>query len=561
MPTRSSNSTAEPGVTPRAAAKGNGQQSSRPNAVSAPDAGTNGNSATAALLTLRAECEELRRRFAIVPKATQNAAIQISELEKALLSIRQARDTTLAQVHSLTNRLEVAEGRIDELVHEQERIQKSADLSQAALEATESECLELRGLLRTKDENHADAITELEKRLKATQGRPTNSAEEKRLSDQLAAARTKITSLETYFQQVQQQQKQTNSTLIEKAIKADRERRAAESAAEAAKRELQEHTSQGERLRKEITEMQAQMANLHAEIARLGDGRDQAGQLELQRQQIEELSAQLDTARDEVRLAWAVTMGIREPHAETADQAHDLADDSIPKPLEPEEARALLTRMTRAVAAAATTSDPQEILETLRGDLKEFAQRSLCAGSVVTYRTIGMCTEVVEWLQKNPNKVGVMQPALAETFDLLSHVAGRFEANVHADTEGASVYVVDDDLDNCECIAMALDKLGLRTHYASKPELGVDHLRAHPSDLVVLDVDLGTMNGFEVHAKLRQVPHHRATPVLFVSALTSAQDEVVGLGSQQNDFLGKPYTLYGIGLKALCMIVAARLRA
>jgi chromosome segregation ATPase len=190
MPTRSSNSTAEKDVTPRATAKVNSQQAPSPNAISTPDAGANGNSATTALLTLRAECEELRRRFAIVPKATQNAAIQISELEKALLSIRQARDTTLAQVHSLTNRLEVAEGRIDELLQEQERIQKAADLSQATLGATESECMELRGLLRTKDQQNADAINDLEKQLKATQGRPTNSAEEKRLSDQLAAART-----------------------------------------------------------------------------------------------------------------------------------------------------------------------------------------------------------------------------------------------------------------------------------------------------------------------------------------------------------------------------------
>ena len=477
-----------------------------------------------------------------------------------MLSIRQARDTTLAQVHSLTNKLEVAEERIDELLQEQERIQKASDLSQAALEATESEVLELRGLLRTKEQHHAETISGLEARLKANQGRPTNSGEEKRLTEELAAARSKITTLETFFQQVQQQQKQTNSTLIEKAIKADRERRVSELAAEKAKRELDEHVSQGELLRQEIAETQAQVADLHAEIARLGDGRDQASQLELQRQQIAELSAELDRARDEVRLAWAVTMGIREPHAEGTEQLDELPDDSIPKPLEAAEARALLTRMTRAVAAAATASDPQEVLGILRRDLKDFAQRSLCAGSIVTYRTIGLCGEVVEWLQKNPTKVGVMQTALGETFDLLAKVAERFEASVHADTEGATVYVVDDDLDNCECIAMALDKLGLQTHYASKPELGVDHLRANSSDLVVLDVDLGTMNGFEVHSKLRQAPHHRKTPVLFVSALSSAQAQVARMNSEQDDFLGKPYTLYGIGLKALCMIVAARLR-
>jgi hypothetical protein len=52
----------------------------------------------------------------------------------------------------------------------------------------------------------------------------------------------------------------------------------------------------------------------------------------------------------------------------------------------------------------------------LRSDLKDFAQRSLCAGSVVTYRAIGICGDVVDWLQKNPTKVGVMQPSLTETF-------------------------------------------------------------------------------------------------------------------------------------------------
>jgi uncharacterized coiled-coil DUF342 family protein len=281
-------------------------------------------------------------------------------LEKALLSIRQARDTTLAQVHSLTNKLEISEGRIDELIQEQERIQKSADLSQATLEATECECMELRGLLRTKEQHHAEAITALEARLKATQGRPTGNPEEKRLTEQLAAARSKITSLEAFFQQIQEQQKQTNSTLVEKAIKADRERKAAELAAGMAKRELAEYISQSEQLRKEVAETQSQMAELHAQVARMGDGRDQASQLELQRQQIADLSAELDRARDEVRLAWAVTMGIREPHAEGTAQVEEVPDDSIPKPLEAPEARALLTRMTRAVAAAAGTSEPRK---------------------------------------------------------------------------------------------------------------------------------------------------------------------------------------------------------
>ena len=510
---------------------------------------------------LRAECEELRRRFAIVPRATQNAAIQISELEKALASIRQARDSMLGQVHDLNAKLDAAEGRIDELIQEQERIQAAADMAQATLEATETECAELRGLLRTNEQHHKHALADLEAQLLKKQTAPADLTHEKRLAEQLTTAQAKVASLEAYFQQIQQQQKQTNSTLIEKAIKADRERRAAEFAADEAKQELENQVSQSEALRKEIAEMQAQVAGMHAEVSRLGSGRDHGAQLEAQRQQIAELSAQLDTAREETRLAWAVTMGIRGIDAGTCAEELAVPDDSIPQPLEPAEARALLEKMTKTLASSASAKDPMDMLGGLRMDLKDFAQRSLCAGSVVTYRMIGICGEVVEWLQKNPSKIKVMQESLAEAFRLMADVAERFEANIHADTEGASVYVVDDDIDNCECIAMALDKMGLRTRYASKPELAMEHFVAHTEDLIVLDVDLGSANGFEVHAKLRQMPHLQATPVLFVSALSSAQAQVSRLATQQDEFLPKPYTLYGIGLRAMCMIIGARLRS
>jgi DNA-binding response OmpR family regulator len=108
---------------------------------------------------------------------------------------------------------------------------------------------------------------------------------------------------------------------------------------------------------------------------------------------------------------------------------------------------------------------------------------------------------------------------------------------------------------------MSLDRIGLRTHYASKPDLAVEHLIAERADLIFLDVDLGSTNGFEVHGRLRQIPHHRNTPVLFVSGMSSASERVAQLGSNDNAFLQKPYSLSELRLKALCMLIASRLSA
>ena len=55
------------------------------------------------------------------------------------------------------------------------------------------------------------------------------------------------------------------------------------------------------------------------------------------------------------------------------------------------------------------------------------------------------------------------------------------------------------------------------------------------------------------------LPHLRATPVLFCSGLSGAQMQAEELGETQVSFLSKPYTLHGMGLKVLGMILAARL--
>ncbi len=612
-------------------------------------------------VALQAECERLQQRLAAIPRGVENASNRISELERALLSIRQARDSLSAQVHTLTNRMQAAESRVEELMIEHESMECSGEFALATVEAGKREIEQLKGLLETKEQVHRAAVAELESRLQEAQSQGQANEEEQRSAQlvmmrkklaraeeklsqseeryqqtlaeksaqdqerrgaegvttelrrqveqqaaeraaerkefevreqqqaaemaelearlakaeanrvtgeqlaELASTKRKLAMMDEYFDKLQAQQKQSNAALVDRCVQANRARRSAEEKAKRTEQELQEIGAKEAMMEAERDEARAEVARLQAHLAQR---EAQPAQTEAEaeaadashRQQVAELTAELDAARDELRLAWSMQAGGATAQEEKPEPTADFSvAEPILAPLEGSEAQEALDKMGAILEVAATATAPDEALELLQTTLQDFAQRTLCAGSMATYRMVSVCGEIVQWLRKSPLKIVLMEGLLHGSFQTLRRLATN--GGAEADTAEASIYVVDDDVDNCECIAMALDKIGLRPRYASNPELAVEHLVANPYDLIILDVDLGTANGFEVHSRLREVPHFRHTPILFLSALSSAEDEVEQLDQHHNGFLAKPYTLHGLGLKVLDMLVNARLPA
>ncbi len=61
-------------------------------------------------------------------------------------------------------------------------------------------------------------------------------------------------------------------------------------------------------------------------------------------------------------------------------------------------------------------------------------------------------------------------------------------------------------------------------------------------DLVILDVNMPEMDGFEVAGRLRKTPYGSTVPIIFLTAYrTSDQDLVQGLGAGANDYVTKPF--------------------
>ena len=103
------------------------------------------------------------------------------------------------------------------------------------------------------------------------------------------------------------------------------------------------------------------------------------------------------------------------------------------------------------------------------------------------------------------------------------------------------VLVVEDDVAIGALLETLLNRAGYRTLLTTDGEAGLSAIaRANP-DLVLLDVGLPRMDGFEVVRRLRSDPHRQILPVIMLTAHSRTDDVVTGLDAGADDFLSKPF--------------------
>jgi two-component system response regulator CpxR len=104
--------------------------------------------------------------------------------------------------------------------------------------------------------------------------------------------------------------------------------------------------------------------------------------------------------------------------------------------------------------------------------------------------------------------------------------------------ESPRILVIDDDVELCELLAELLGQDGYAVESAQDGASGLRLLGKGGFALVVLDVMLPGMNGFEVLTRLRQ---SSSVPVLMLTARGEDVDRIVGLEMGADDYLPKPF--------------------
>lgn len=108
------------------------------------------------------------------------------------------------------------------------------------------------------------------------------------------------------------------------------------------------------------------------------------------------------------------------------------------------------------------------------------------------------------------------------------------------DLSGYKVLAVDDIPLNLLLIQKMLSKMNFKVSTASNGRIALDAIAKEKPDLILLDLMMPEIDGFEVIRRLRENPETADIRIVILSALNSSDDIVKGFNLGANDFITKP---------------------
>ena len=104
------------------------------------------------------------------------------------------------------------------------------------------------------------------------------------------------------------------------------------------------------------------------------------------------------------------------------------------------------------------------------------------------------------------------------------------------------ILVVDDELDICAILKFNLEKAGFEVSTAQSAEDALEK-DMNSYDLLLLDVMMEGMSGFDLAKMLKQKPQTKDIPIIFITAKDTADDAVNGLDLGADDYISKPFSI------------------
>ncbi|MHC4288724.1 MAG: response regulator [Planctomycetota bacterium] len=122
------------------------------------------------------------------------------------------------------------------------------------------------------------------------------------------------------------------------------------------------------------------------------------------------------------------------------------------------------------------------------------------------------------------------------------------------ETQTAKILVVDDNSQNLELILAYLEDLDCQTLAAEGGQEALDMIQNDPPDLVLLDVMMPKISGFEVCKRIKSNPETANIPIIMVTALSEMGDIERAINSGTDDFLSKPVNKWELLTRVKTMI-------
>jgi CheY-like chemotaxis protein len=149
---------------------------------------------------------------------------------------------------------------------------------------------------------------------------------------------------------------------------------------------------------------------------------------------------------------------------------------------------------------------------------------------------------------------------IAASVDFLGFLFDRAASPGKQELSPSKIMVVDDEAISRRAIVYALEKANLKSVNVEDPNQALELLAHGEFDLIFLDVDMPSMTGYELCAKLRSLPHLKKTPVVFVTSLNDFDNRTNSMMAGGNDFIAKPFLFIELTVKALIYVMRSQLQ-
>jgi DNA-binding response OmpR family regulator len=277
---------------------------------------------------------------------------------------------------------------------------------------------------------------------------------------------------------------------------------------------------------------------------------EHAGATKVLRRSINPMAELIDTIETALGLRKTATLAKSLPYHPDESWLH-LSLESAPETL------AALRRTLHAVSREpGDTVSLRDLFQRIHG----FAEQMAMLGQQPIFQFASAMEALAFDLHRRPEHVNASTlNTLGQSIDFLATVLGDHHRNHLRDPMTAQALVVDDEDGARKIISAAMRLVNLNAITADTPDTALKILREQKFDIVFLDVGLPEMTGFEVCTKARSIPLHEKTPIVFITGMTTFQNRVQSSLSGGNDFVGKPFNLAELGLKALLWVFKGQL--
>lgn len=242
-----------------------------------------------------------------------------------------------------------------------------------------------------------------------------------------------------------------------------------------------------------------------------------------------------------------------EPRAQT--EFHTSFNDTFPSRVA--TMRTSIQALSKAATDAERTKHTSELYRT--------AHKLTGGANVTGLAGVAQLSEAIEALltelHEKPSNINTSNiRTIAAAVDFLPVLFEHASRTGAQESSASNILVVDDEPIARKAVSQALDRAKLTSVGVDDASIALKMLEENSYDLVFLDVDMPLISGHELCTKLRALPRHKSTPVVFVTSNTDLKNRATSTISGGNDFIGKPFHFLELAVKSLVYVMRGKIQ-